>query len=116
MPRSDQVRTERPSAVFRCDRCNAVAPAGTRETKIVVETRSRVYESRGGMTREMPRSRRPMGRRARRQSTFDKGGTGTEIVREISVCPRCAQEHQANVAAEQLAAEQTAAEAVVAVE
>lgn len=85
--------------MFRCDRCNSVVPAGTREHKIVVETRTKVYESRGGMTREFPRSRRPMGRRARRQSTFDKGGAGTEIVREISVCPKCAAAHQAEVAA-----------------
>lgn len=90
--------------MFRCDRCHAVVPAGTRATKIVVETRTKVYESRGGLTREFPRMRRPMGRRARRQSTFDKGGVGTEIVREISVCPKCAAEHQAQLAAEQAAA------------
>ena len=85
--------------MFRCDRCNSVVPAGVRETKIVVETREKVYESRGGSSREFPRSRRPMGRRARRQQSFDKGGVGSEIVREIAVCPKCAEAHRAEVAA-----------------
>lgn len=91
--------------MFRCDRCNAVVPAGTRETKIIVETRPKTYESRGGMTREFPRSRRPMGRRARRAQSFDKGGTGFEIVREISVCPKCAAADQAEKAAQAAAVE-----------
>ena len=92
--------------MFRCDSCNTVVAAGTRSTKIVVETRTKVYESRGGQSRDFPRSRKPMGRRARRQASFDKGGTGFEIVREISVCPKCAAEHQA--AAQQAAAEAAA--------
>jgi len=49
-----------------------------------------------------------MGRRARRQATFDKGGSGSEIVREIAVCPKCASEHQAQAAAEAAAAAATA--------
>lgn len=95
--------------MFRCERCHSVVPAGTRETKLVLETRPKTYESRGGMTREFPRSRRPMGRRARRAQAFDKGGTGSEIVREISVCPKCAAADLADKAA--LAAQ--TAEAVV---
>ncbi|MFV0446177.1 MAG: hypothetical protein ACK5Q5_21585 [Planctomycetaceae bacterium] len=85
--------------MFRCDRCNSVVPPSTRETKIVVETREKVYEARGGMTRDFPRSRRPIGRRTRRAQAFDKGGTGHEIVREISVCPKCAESHKAEQAA-----------------
>ena len=84
--------------MFRCDRCNSVVAAGTRETKITTETRPKVYESRGGQTRDFPRSRRPVGRRTRRAQAFDKGGSGTEIVREIAVCPKCAETHQAELA------------------
>jgi hypothetical protein len=93
--------------VFRCDRCNSVVPPSTRETKIVVETRPKVYESRGGMVREFTRSRRPIGKRTRRAQAFDKGGSGHEIVREIAVCPKCAEAHKAELAA---TAETTAAE------
>ena len=46
-----------------------------------------------------------MGRRARRQQSFDKGGVGTEIVREISVCPKCADAHRIEAEAAAAAAE-----------
>lgn len=86
--------------VFRCDSCGTVVPAGVREHKIVVETRPKRYEARGSSreTFRGPRHRGPIGRRARRQRSFDKGGEGTEIVREISVCPKCAENHAAEAA------------------
>lgn len=88
-----------------------VVPAGTREHKVVVETRSKVYEARGGGGREFfragPRNRGPIGRRARRQRAFDKGGQGTEIVREIALCPKCAADHAAEAAAAAAAVETT---------
>ena len=95
-------------SVFRCDSCKTVVPAGTREQKVIVETRSKTYEARGGSGRDGmrsgPRSRGPIGRRARRQRAFDKGGSGTEIVREIALCPKCFAEHAAEVAAAAAAA------------
>lgn len=48
------------------------------------------------------------GRRVRKRKPYDKGGKGTEIVRELSVCPACAEELNAELAAE--AAAQAAAE------
>jgi hypothetical protein len=77
-----------------------VVKPGIRETKVVTETRQKTYEARGG-GRETFRGRRPIGRRARRQQSFDKGGHGTEIVREISVCPKCAEQFRAEAEAQQ---------------
>ncbi len=94
--------------MFRCQKCETVVPAGTRETKIVTETREKIYEARGGGDRG--RFRRGMGRRARRREAFDKGGVGREIVREISVCPKCAAELLAEQQA-QAAVEETASAA-----
>lgn len=87
--------------MFRCQMCNTVVPPNTRSTKIVVATRSRTYEPRGQDPRERrggPRSFR--GRRGpRKRKPYDKGGEGSEIVRELSVCPGCAAE-QVDVAPE----------------
>lgn len=80
--------------MFRCQMCETVVPAGTRSTKVVTATRARVYEARGQDPRERrggPRTFR--GRRGpRKRKPYDKGGEGTEIVRELSVCPSCAAE------------------------
>ena len=73
--------------MFICQNCQTVVPAGTRSTKIVVQTREREYESRG----PDPSERRFRGPRPRRRD-YDRGGHGTEIVREIMVCPKCAEE------------------------
>jgi hypothetical protein len=80
--------------MFRCELCDTIVPARTPATKIVLQTRPRTYEPRGGDRNERRGFR---GRRGpRKRPPFDKGGVGTEIVREASVCPRCA----ANAAAE----------------
>ncbi len=100
--------------MFRCDECGTVVPAGVRETKVVVETRPREYEARGGGRENFrPRGRGPMGRRARRQRVFDKGGTGWEIVREVSVCPKCAETLKAAQQEQQALQEQQAADTAV---
>ncbi|MEZ6065787.1 MAG: hypothetical protein R3B90_08790 [Planctomycetaceae bacterium] len=78
--------------MYRCDQCSRVVPAGTRESRVVVETREKTYEPRGNRERERFRRggrRVTPGRKARRRQVFDKGGRGTEIVKEISVCPDC---------------------------
>jgi len=74
--------------------CNKIVPAGTRATKLVVATRERIYEARGQDPRERRGGRSFRGRRGpRKKKPYDKGGQGTEIVRELSVCPSCAAEH-----------------------
>ena len=79
--------------MFRCQLCQSVAPAGTRATKIVLVTRDKSYEERGGQSSQS----RSFGRRGRfdaPKKNFDKGGEGQEIVREASVCPACAEKHE----------------------
>ena len=78
--------------MFRCQVCETIVPSGTRSHKIVVQTRKKIYEPRGTDPRERRRWGRGRGRTKKKQ-TFDKGGQGTEIVREIMVCPRCAESH-----------------------
>ncbi|MCA9077438.1 MAG: hypothetical protein KDA93_20595 [Planctomycetaceae bacterium] len=87
--------------MFRCQKCERIVPAGTRTNKVVVATRPRIYEPRGQDPSERRgRSRFVRGRRVRKRKPYDKGGAGTEIVRELSVCPACAAELNAEIAAE----------------
>jgi hypothetical protein len=98
--------------MYRCEQCERVIAAGIRVNRVTVETREKTYESRGNRERERVRRggrRVVLGRKARRRQIFDKGGRGNEIVKEISVCPDCAQQHK------QAAAEAAAALAAVAV-
>ncbi|HUG90738.1 MAG TPA: hypothetical protein VML55_07895 [Planctomycetaceae bacterium] len=76
--------------MFRCQKCDTVVPQGVRSQKIVVQTRTRQYAARG--TR--PSEWRPTRRRfpVARTQPYDKGGEGTEIVKELLVCPACARE------------------------
>lgn len=77
--------------MFRCQKCGTIVPAGVRATKVTVATRPRVYEPRGQDPSERRgRTRFQRGRRVRKRKPYDKGGQGTEIVRELSLCPRCA--------------------------
>lgn len=89
--------------MFRCQQCDTVVPAGTRSNKIVTQTRSKVYESRGPDPSER-RGRYPRGRGRPKKKEYDRGGTGTEIVREIMVCPKCAEELNAEIERERQAA------------
>ena len=77
--------------MYRCQKCEIIVPAGTKQLKVVVASRTRIYEPRGDDPSERRRSF-SRGRRARKRKPYDKGGTGTEIVREITVCPTCAPE------------------------
>ncbi len=76
--------------MFRCQMCKTIVPAGVPTSRIVVATRSKVYASRGSDPTERggPRFRR--GRPVRKRKPYDRGGEGTEIVREVAVCPKCA--------------------------
>ncbi len=60
-------------------------PAGTSAQHVVVQSRSKEYPQRTE-TQAVGRSRYP------RERTVDKGGEGQEIVRELKVCPKCAEE------------------------
>lgn len=94
--------------MFRCEKCGTVVPAGVRVNKVVVASRPRVYEPRGQDPNERRgRMRFQRGRRVKKRKPYDKGGEGTEIVRELSVCPRCAADF-AEVAAVESHAEEHA--------
>ena len=69
--------------MFRCQNCNTVVPPNTKTHPVIVQRRSVSYEER---TAEV------QGRRGRaRTRTIDRGGDGHEIIRELKVCPACAQ-------------------------
>lgn len=82
--------------MFRCELCESVVPAGTRSSKVVLVTRDKTYDERGGggfASRGGFRKRGPS-RGSSPKKDYDKGGEGQEIVREVSVCPKCAAEHK----------------------
>lgn len=85
--------------MFRCESCDTIVPAGTRSQKVVVQTRQKTYEPRGADPRERGRWGRGRGRGTKKKQNYDKGGQGTEIVREIMVCPACAEKHAAEAQA-----------------
>ena len=89
--------------MFRCQSCQTVVPAGTRAQRVVVQTRPKTYEPRGDRP-GFDRGSRFRGRRVKKKKVFDQGGTGTEIVRELLVCPSCASRYEAEQAAEAEAA------------
>ena len=103
--------------MFRCQLCQTVVPAGTRSTKVVLVTREKVYGERGGgghaATRGGFRKRGGGGRRNTPKKNYDKGGVGTEIVREAMACPRCAEDHQRKLDQEAAAANAAAEAAIV---
>ena len=84
--------------MFRCQMCQQVVPAGTRSAKITVATRPRTYASRGADPAERRFRRGPA---ARKKTPYDKGGTGTEIVQELTVCPDCDAKHETPAAEEE---------------
>jgi hypothetical protein len=67
--------------VYRCQICGEVVPPNTPALRKVVETRRREYPFR-------PKANQ-LTKDGRKQHTDDPGGVGTEIVREILVCPSC---------------------------
>jgi hypothetical protein len=95
--------------VFRCQLCKTIVPAGTRTQKLTTKTRPKEYAARGTDPSERRGRRFSRGRPSKQK--FDKGGTGFEIVQEISVCPSCAETENAKRAEEQKAA--LAAEALL---
>jgi|GEM_PF-1466764 len=64
--------------MYKCDRCGKHSELGQREIKIVSETREKEYPER--FTPDgWGKSRR-----------IDRGGVGTEVVKEERICYKCA--------------------------
>ena len=73
--------------MFRCHFCQRITPPKTTRHSVVIETREKTYEAR------QPRSRRRGFNQPSEPS--DRGGSGVEIMKEVSACPECASKHQA---------------------
>jgi hypothetical protein len=82
--------------MFRCQLCQSVVPKGTRSQKLIITTRPKQYAAKEPDRTQFRRS--PRGFRERIITPRDRGGEGSEIVQEISVCPRCAEQHSARQA------------------
>jgi rubredoxin len=68
--------------MFICEICKSIVPPSTPATRFVVETRNTIYP---------PRKETHIFRRnGRLVKQDDPGGRGTEIVKEMIVCPECA--------------------------
>ena len=77
--------------MFRCQLCSCVVPPRTRARRVVIATRARRYAFRreANVHRYMEmKNGRP---KHKEELTDDPGGLGQEIVREIKVCPACAE-------------------------
>lgn len=64
--------------MFNCERCGKTSQPGQPSYRKVVETREKTYPYRSHANRGGPFDIRD-----------DPGGTGTEIVREITICEEC---------------------------
>ena len=69
--------------MYRCQVCRQPIPANTPAYRRVVETREREYPARAKAN--------CFRRKGRRKVTNDHGGRGSQIVREIVVCPTCSE-------------------------
>jgi hypothetical protein len=65
--------------MFTCQHCQRQTEPGEKARTIVVETRPHHHPSRSYFMRGETKPR------------IDRGGTGTQIVREVRVCGACAQ-------------------------
>lgn len=66
--------------MFRCERCQSLVPPDVPVTRLIAETRPVIYPRRPGANRKSKKGIKP----------DDAGGRGFEIVRELNVCPDCA--------------------------
>jgi hypothetical protein len=76
--------------MFRCQLCQQVVPAGTPSRHLVVQTRQKSYPFRSRVNRIIR-----LTDTGKHKEVFldDPGGAGTEIARELIVCPSCAQQN-----------------------
>ncbi len=70
--------------MFRCQICEKIVPPKTRQQKVTLLTRPKVYASRGPDPTERHRGRTFRGRGRPKAEPRDRGGTGFEIVQEVS--------------------------------
>jgi hypothetical protein len=68
--------------MYRCDLCKQLIPPNTPSLRIPAEFRPVQYPFRADANRFY--------RKRKLETTDDPGGTGSEIVRELVVCPSCA--------------------------
>lgn len=73
--------------MFNCQICGAAVPPRTKAARIVLETRVRQYPKRFLPAKVSLNGRR---RKSDEPVVIDRGGRGTEIVREANACPACA--------------------------
>jgi hypothetical protein len=81
--------------MFRCELCSCVVPPRTRARRVVVATRARRYPFRreANIHRWLEMKN---GRPKHKEDYPDNpGGVGLETVREVKVCPACAERHRA---------------------
>jgi hypothetical protein len=73
--------------MFRCQLCGELVPPRTSAQRIVVSTRVKKFPFRSQANRIVR-----LNEKGKRKVTFvdDPGGLGSEIVRELMVCPACA--------------------------
>jgi hypothetical protein len=74
--------------MYRCQLCSRVSAAGTPQRRVVLTTRARKYPFR----RDANVIFRIVNGKWKEVKIDDPGGTGTEIVSEVRVCPECARE------------------------
>ena len=68
--------------MYRCEFCKEIVPPLTPSHRVVVETREVRYPFRPDANVSVIKGKK--------EKRNDPGGSGTEIVREAIVCPRCA--------------------------
>jgi hypothetical protein len=74
--------------MYKCDICKRIMPPKTKAHRIPVEHRSVRYQARKEVNQRHIEHKVKW--------TDDPGGTGFEIVREITACPECAEQHRTN--------------------
>ena len=75
--------------MFRCQRCHQTTQPGEPQIRQVVQTRTITHPHRPKAFIAPPDPKRRLAKR-KRPRLDDKGGLGPQIVREIVVCPACA--------------------------
>ncbi len=72
--------------MYRCQKCGIVVPAGTPCQRMVVQTRTVAFPFRSRANRVV----RLVNCKAKEKYTDDPGGKGPQVLREVNLCPACA--------------------------
>lgn len=68
--------------MYRCELCRELIEAGIPSHRVTLETRAVTYPHRANAQRAIVKGKREM--------VDDPGGSGRDIAREATACPRCA--------------------------